>query len=92
MEQSSQNENKINNEHGCEIMDDAMEKITREPSDMPFENHDILQIELRENEIMKYNFKNNHVQRNKWKNHNRNEIYWAFYCINDKNEVDVKCF
>jgi hypothetical protein len=31
MEQSFQNENKINNEHGCEIMDDAMEEKTRKP-------------------------------------------------------------
>jgi hypothetical protein len=56
MEQSSQNENKINNEHGCEIMADVMEKRTRKPSDRPFENHDNLQIELRESKIMKGNF------------------------------------
>jgi len=57
MEQSSQNENKINNEHGCEIMDDAMEERTRELFERPFENHESLQIELRKNEIMKDNFK-----------------------------------
>jgi hypothetical protein len=74
MEQSSQYENQINNEHVCEIMDDAMEERTREPFERPFENHESLQIKLRENEIMKDSFLKNHVQRNKWKNHNRNAI------------------
>jgi hypothetical protein len=40
MEQSSQNENKINSEHGCEIMDDLMEERTRNPFERPFENHE----------------------------------------------------
>ncbi len=34
------------------------------------------------------NFK--HVQRNKWKIHNRNAICWAYYCVNNNKEVDVK--
>jgi effector-binding domain-containing protein len=58
MEQSSQNENRISNENGCEIMDDMMEEITKEPYERPFENHDNLQTEIsvnleRENEMMK---------------------------------------
>jgi hypothetical protein len=39
---------------------------------------------------MKDNFKNIHVQRNKWKSHNGNATCWAFYCVNDNKEVDVK--
>jgi hypothetical protein len=63
MEQSSQNETKISNENGCEIMDDMMEEITKEPYERPFENHDNLQIEIsvyleRENEIKKIISKN----------------------------------
>ncbi len=46
-----------------------MEESTRELFEKPFENHESLQIELRENEIMKDNFKKNYVQRN-----NRNAI------------------
>jgi hypothetical protein len=95
MEQSSKNENRINNENGCEIMDDMMEKITKEPYERPFENHDNLQTEIsvylkRKNEIMKYNLKKLHAQRNKWKNHNINAISWAFYCINKNKELIVK--
>jgi len=25
-----------------------------------------------------------HIQRKKWHPHNRNVIYWSFYCVNDK--------
>jgi hypothetical protein len=77
MEQSSQNENRINNEDGCEIIiDDVMEEeIIRDPS----ENHDSLQTNVnvnleRKHEMMKDNLKKLHVQRNKWKSHNRNAI------------------
>lgn len=41
---------------------------------------------------MKKNFKTFHVQRNKWKKYNKNVICQAFYCIHDKNEIDVKVF
>jgi hypothetical protein len=36
MEQSSQNENRISNENGCEIMANMMEEITKEPYERPF--------------------------------------------------------
>jgi hypothetical protein len=39
---------------------------------------------------MKYDFQKLRVQRYKWKIHNRNVICWAFYCVNDNKEVDVK--
>ncbi len=46
IKQSSQNENRINNEHESEILDDFMEERTSEPFQRPYENHDSLQIEL----------------------------------------------
>jgi hypothetical protein len=46
MEQSSQNENRISNENGCEILVTMMEEITKEPYERPFENHDNLQIAI----------------------------------------------
>jgi hypothetical protein len=49
MEQSSQNENKISNEHECEILDDLMEAKAREPFQRPYENHDSLQTKLNVN-------------------------------------------
>jgi len=62
MDQSSQNENRISNENGCEIMDDVMEEITKEPYERQFENYDNLQTKVnvnleRVNEIMKNNLK-----------------------------------
>jgi len=39
---------------------------------------------------MKNDFKKLYVQKNMWKNHNINAIYWAFYCINDNQKVNVK--
>ncbi len=39
---------------------------------------------------MKQNFKKLHVQINKWKGHNRNATCWAFYCVNNNKEVDMK--
>jgi hypothetical protein len=49
VEQSSQNENRISNEHECEILDDLMEERTSEPFQKPYENHDSLQTKLRVN-------------------------------------------
>jgi hypothetical protein len=47
MEQSSQNENKISNEHECEILNDLMEEKAREPFQRPYENHDSLQTKVK---------------------------------------------
>ncbi len=40
-------------------------------------------------EKMKANFKKFHAQRSFWKGNNRNALCWAFYCVNDNNELNV---
>ncbi len=41
-----------------------------------------------EEERMKTNLKKLHVLKIKWKLHVRNALYWAFFCVNDKKEID----
>jgi hypothetical protein len=30
-----------------------------------------------------------HIQRKNWHLHNRNVIYWSFYCVNEKSKVNL---
>jgi hypothetical protein len=39
---------------------------------------------------MQNNIKNLHVERKFWKPHGKISLCWAFYCVNDNIDVDLK--
>jgi hypothetical protein len=45
-------------------------------------------IDSNERNEMEENLQTFHVQRKIWRKHNRNAIYWAFYCVNDDKKID----
>jgi len=46
-------------------------------------------IEENREQIMKKKFQKLYVQRKFCRGHNKNSICWAFYCVNDGNEVEA---
>ncbi len=40
--------------------------------------------------INENNFKKLHAQKGFWKRNNKNALCWAFYCVNDNKEVNIR--
>jgi hypothetical protein len=92
MEESSQNENIMNNNDELYLNDVVMEKKKMEEE---FEIQSSLQTKknINANEGKKKGkFEKLHFQRKKLKHDNRNVLCWSFYCVNDNKPVNVKCF
>jgi hypothetical protein len=92
MEQSSKNEST------CDIFMNEV-KMEDEPllelqENINLQGNENFQIEGSRNpkmneEKMKENFKKLHAQKSSWRGNNRNVLCWAFYCVNDKKEVNI---
>jgi len=41
---------------------------------------------------IKKTWQNWHLQRRIWRHDNINALCWSFYCVNDNEWMDVKCF
>jgi hypothetical protein len=91
MEESSQNENKMNNNdeiylNNIVVEDEIMKKLGMQPSLQTKRS-----INVNEGNKKK-KLKILHFQRKKWKHDSRNSLCWSFCYVNDNKPIDVKCF
>ncbi len=88
MEESSQNENRMNNNdeiylNDVVMEDEIMRKLGMQPSLQTKGS-----IDVNEGKEKK-KLKKLHFQRKKWRHDSRNALCWSFCCVKP---IDVKCF
>jgi hypothetical protein len=93
MEESSQNENIMNNNDEMYLNDFVMEeeiieKFGIQPSLQTKKNVNVNEGK----EKIKENLKNLHFQRKTWQKDSRNALCWSFYCVNDNKPMELSVF